>query len=414
MRTFSSTLVGTIGNVIEHHDKALFSLLAPFIGPLFFKNEELLSTLLATYGVLFIGTLARPLGALLFGAIGDRYGRKQALSLSLLGMAFATFAMGSIPTYTHAGYIAPLLLVTLRLLQNLFSAGESTTAALFILEQAPHDKRPFLCSIFEASTVVGILIASAEAMLFSSLGILDQIWRWPFWLGGLGALVGFWLCINSLESEEFQRAPVERISLKQALQDSWRSLIPLTITSGFSSITYVMAVTFMSGFLLLITPIGKTELHSINTCLLLLDTLLLPFFGWIALRYGKQQVMATAAWAAVFFSVPLFQSLATGSLWVALAVRMAIVVIGVAFSSSYRLWAQEVLPVRQRCRLLNIASSLGHILFEGPAAVIALWLYQKTGWVAAPGLYLAAMGLAAALALRTVKRQRCQLTPAFS
>src|SRR5687767_13999143 len=113
---------GLIGNVVEHHDKALFALLAPFIGPLFFAPSDPITALIDTYLIFFIGLRARPLGALLFGIIADTYGRKQALSFSIIGMCLTTAAMGCLPTYSTAGIFAPILLASTRLLQNFFAA----------------------------------------------------------------------------------------------------------------------------------------------------------------------------------------------------------------------------------------------------------------------------------------------------
>src|SRR5579872_7035410 len=125
---------GMIGNLLEHYDRALFGLLAPFIAPLFFEGKDPLTALILTYGMLPLGILSRPLGSLFFGWIGDRFGRREALFYSLLGMAFTTIGIGFLPIYAQIGALAPLLLAFGRLLQNFFDAGETAGGAIAVLE----------------------------------------------------------------------------------------------------------------------------------------------------------------------------------------------------------------------------------------------------------------------------------------
>src|SRR5580692_11516409 len=128
--------IGIIGNIFEHYDNALFGLLAPFIASQFFETSDPITALILTYGILPLGIVFRPIGSLFFGWIGDRYGRRQALCLSLTGMAIATISMGCLPTYATAGIVAPCLLALCRILQNFFASGENVGGAIFLLEHA--------------------------------------------------------------------------------------------------------------------------------------------------------------------------------------------------------------------------------------------------------------------------------------
>src|SRR5579862_656680 len=116
--SLKNRIIGIIGNIFEHYDSALFGLLAPFIASLFFETQDPVTALILTYGMLPLGILFRPLGSLFFGWIGDHWGRRQALFLSLTGMGVATVLMGCLPTYATAGIYAPLLLALCRILQN--------------------------------------------------------------------------------------------------------------------------------------------------------------------------------------------------------------------------------------------------------------------------------------------------------
>ncbi|MES2273329.1 MAG: MFS transporter, partial [Chlamydiota bacterium] len=192
-------LAGLIGNVLEHYDHALFALLAPFIAPLFFQNQDPLTALILTYGILPLGLLTKPLGSLFFGWIGDRIGRREALFYSLFGMAMVTVGMGSLPLYAQAGIWAPVLLSLGKMLQSFFAAGESTGGAIFVLEQTPLSKRTLLSSFYGASTMIGILIASGWVALLGSQGSLEKGWRFLFWAGGLTAFIGAFLRLGPKE-----------------------------------------------------------------------------------------------------------------------------------------------------------------------------------------------------------------------
>ena len=135
---------GIIGNLLEHYDTALFGLLAPFLAPIFFPNQNSLNGLILTHSILCSGILIRPFGALFFGWIGYIFGRRQALSLSLLGTAFVTIGIGFLPTYEKVGIYAPLFLTLGKMLQSFFAAAEFIGGAIFVLEHTPQEKQSLL------------------------------------------------------------------------------------------------------------------------------------------------------------------------------------------------------------------------------------------------------------------------------
>ena len=175
-----------LGHFFEQYDKALYTLLAPVLAPLFFQNQTPLMALIYTYSILPLGFLVRPLGALYFGRLGDRQGKKIALSTTLWGMSLVTISMGIIP-------LNPTLLILGRLLQSFFAAGETTGASLLLLENTPYKKRSFFSSIFDFSGILGILLASLLATTFIHLKVIDSLWRALFIFGGFTGFVGLYI-----------------------------------------------------------------------------------------------------------------------------------------------------------------------------------------------------------------------------
>lgn len=402
---FRGPIAGMIGNILDHYDHALFALLAPFIAPLFFHELDPLTALMLTYGILPLGILTRPLGSLFFGWVGDRLGRKQALFYSLIGVAVTTFAMGCLPTWKQAGVVSPLLLALCQMVQKFCVAGESSGAAIFVLEHTATSKRSLMSSLYDASSIGGILIASTLVSLFSYNGWIDFGWRVLFWMGGLTAFIGLFLRKKTEEGQEFIQAVKEKKSPFRVVKENKSALIAIILASGFSYTTYALAFTLMNGYVPLVTSHSTTEVMMINTALLVLDMLLLPCFGFLANRYGKARVMGAAALCATLGALPLFYFLDGASLHQVIMVRIAIMTLGVAFAASYHAWAIELVEPGHRYTILSVGCALGSQLIGAPTSAISLWLYKQMGWAAAPGFYLLLTALGAVIAIRFAKKQ---------
>lgn len=386
-------LSAILGNILEHYDSALFALLAPFIAPLFFNQTDVVTSLLLTYAILPLGRLVRPAGSLVFGWIGDRWGRKEALSISLFGMALSTVTIGCLPTADQVGILSPIFLAIARMWQSFFAAGEASGGAIFILEQTDQKKRSVMSGLFESSTVLGIILASFLVMVMSHFEGVQTYWRLLFWGGGLTALFALLLRLNGKQDPNF--TPAEKTPLVPLLLSNRTLLFRLALASGFSYATYSLAFTFMAGFFPMVTSYTATDMMKVNTFLLFLDMLLLPFFGWVANRVGKRTLMQWAAVTTSLMAPPFFLLMETSG---ALFVPILIVVLGVAFSASYSAWALEEVTVH-RYTLISFGYTLGSQFIGAPASFLCLYLYQATGWIWAPGLYLTLVSTAALFAL---------------
>lgn len=396
-----------IGNLLEHYDNALFGLLVPILAPLFFANEDPMTALIWTYGILPLGRVTRPLGSAFFGWVGDFFGRRQALSLSLFGMAIATMSMGCLPTYQDIGLGAPCLLVLGRMLQSFFAAGESTGGAIFVLEQTPMAKRGLISSWYDASSIGGVLLASALVAWGDIIGERQEYWRYLFWGGGVTALFGLFFRSSAAEY------PEEIVTLeKRHSRNKWamdpgqlKPWLAILFASGFSHTTYAIAFTFMNGYIPIVTSFSHAEAVQINTMLLIADFLLLPCFGFLAQKIGKERLMWGGALGSVLAAIPLFTLLDSGSFAIVIAVRMAIVTLGVAFAAPYYAWAVEQVEPSHRCRVLSLGGALGGLLIGAPSSAACLWLHQTGGGSFASGIYLLIAGAFACLALRLGRKK---------
>src|SRR5262245_65169066 len=227
-----TVLAGMIGNAVEWYDYGLCGYLAPFLATLFFPSKDPLDSLMATFGVFAAGFLMRPLGAIAFGHLGDRLGRKKALVVSVALMAVPTGLIALLPTYAAVGPTAAVLLVLLRLLQGFSVGGEFTGSTIFLVEHAPPARRGFIGSWVGFSTNVGCLLGSGVGallvMVMGRQGLEAWGWRLPFLLGaGLG-VVGLCLRLTVEETPHFQNLTesqgVARLPLREALRHQGREM----------------------------------------------------------------------------------------------------------------------------------------------------------------------------------------------
>lgn len=405
-------LIGMIGNILEHYDNALFGLLAPFLAPLFFEKSDPLTGLILTYCMLPLGILMRPLGSIFFGWIGDLFGCTRALCCSLFGMAIATVAMGCLPVYAEVGYFAPLFLALGRILQNFCAAGESVGGAIYILERTDRPKKNLMSGIYDASSVAGILLASAMVTLFSYQGIIFDKWRVLFWIGGVVAISGILFRLKASEGEEYIHAKkLPRGNLISLIKEHRAALIAIICVAGFSHTTFFLAFTLMNGFVPLITSLSKTQVMGANTLLLFVDMLFLPMFATLASRIGREKMMLAAAGTSMFCAIPLFCCLKGASLLVVILIRFVIMGLGVAFSSTYHSWSQDRVPSEARYTILSLGYALGSQVIGAPTVALCLWLYKETGWFGAPALYLMVTAALAAFFVRKYFNQRVVLKP---
>lgn len=379
----------SIGNLFEHYDKALFAFLAPFLAPLFFESTSPIVALILTYGMLPLGLITTPFGALFFGRLGDRKGRKVALYITLFGMALTTIFIGCIPTFRTIGWLAPAFLALGRLIQSFFASGETTGGTLLVLESCPEKMRGLYNGFYECSTILGILLASLGVTVLTLQGSIETTWRILYWVGGITGMIGLFMRFFTVEEERPQKpsTPIPPLFWKYRFQ-----LLLIIVTFGFSYANYYMITSLLNGYLPLISSITKGEAMKANTFILGFDLLLLPLGGYLATKYPKEKLLIFFSTSIAILAVPLYSLLAGQTLFMVMAIRMVFVILGVGFSVILAPFYQDLIPQENRYTLIAFGSAIGSQLFGTSACSIGFWLYKQTGWAPSPALYL--MGLA--------------------
>ena len=404
-----AVVAAVIGNFIEWYDFTLYGYLAVAIAPLFFPSEDRLVSLMATFAVFGVAFVMRPIGALVFGSIGDRIGRRNTLAAIILITSGGTFFIGVIPSYETIGILAPLLLVLARVVQGFAVGGEYGGATAFMVEYAPEGKRGVYGSwqfvTQGGSLIVGLLIVTGLTAAFSEEALLSWAWRIPFLIALPLGLIGLYMRLRLDDTPAFQAVQehheVERTPLKESLRRHGKDLLKVVgLTWLLTGLTYLLI--FMPTYL---SEELDVPLSSAYTAVLL-GTAAYCVTAFVAAvlsdRIGRRKpFLLGAPVVAVFAVVPIFLLIQTANF---AAITLALVIVGVILGSSAGVYAAatcEVFPTNVRYSSLSLGYSVAVSIFGGTTPLIFTALLASTGNPISPAFYLIAAALAGIVAALT-------------
>jgi MHS family proline/betaine transporter-like MFS transporter len=388
---------GVVGNMLEWYDFALFGFFAPQIGAHFFPAHDPTSSTLAAFGTFAAGFVMRPLGGALFGWIGDRYGRKQALIGSVMAMAFPSFLVALLPDAASIGLLAPVLLILLRLIQGIAVGGEYMASAVFLVEGAEPGRRGWMGSWGPFGASAGTLLGSAAGAIVNLAlppeAVLAWGWRIPFAVGVLVALGGLWIRRHYVERVP-QQMPVKS-PVREAFRSHWRTMLHLVVLIAGLSVGFYTTFVYSATWLHQVARVPESRALSINTAAMALLLIVSPIAGLVSDRWGRRPVLAWAAGGLALFAYPLMALMARGTPGAIFAGQTGLaLLIGMAGGALPAAMA-ELTPWRVRCTVLSVGYNVGVALLGGTTPMVATWLVARSGQALAPAVYLAAAAVLA-------------------
>ncbi len=369
----------SLGSALEYYDFALYTLASALIfGPLFFPEQTRAMSLIASFGTYFLGFAVRPLGGVLFGLIGDRVGRKVVLSSTVLLMGISSTLIGALPTFHQVGYLAPVLLVVLRLLQGLGAGAEQAGAAVMMTEYAPKGRRGFYAALPFLGIQLGtILAALVYFFVVSGNDNITQtnLWRVPFFISVVIVALGLYMRLKLKESPTFVRLKALKREcanpLKSAMTHSKPTLligIGLRLAeNGGSSIYQALAVSYIVGVVGLKGPVGVLTL----ICAASLGALTVPIAGKLSDRFGRVKVYRAFALLQLALAFPVWWVLSQGNIAASIiAISLALGIGTWGMFGTQAALMPELFGSRHRYMGVSIAREVSAVIAGGIAPMI--------------------------------------------
>jgi MFS family permease len=408
----STILASTVGTVVEWYDFILYATAAALIfNTLFFPQFDPVTGTVAAFATYSVGFLARPVGGIFFGWMGDRVGRKPVLLITLMLMGVTTTLIGVLPTYGQVGIWAPILLVLLRLIQGLGAGAEYAGAVVMAAEAAAPNRRGFYASMPAAAVDVATIMAAGVFALFSLMPneqFMAWGWRIPFLLSGGVLALGVYIRNRVPESPEFVHIKNERkesrMPIIELLRDHPRTVLAAMGANLAPNLSYVFQTFTLSyataklGFPrdIILTGVMLSSLFGAFTCIL---------FGALSDRFGRRPVMAIGATFATIYSLFYFQMLGAGTPWTA----VILIIIGHAIGARSTFGVQpafycDIFPANVRYSAIAFAREVTGALLVGPLPLIATALVAWHGSVWPVALITAGFSFITLLSVLLVKK----------
>lgn len=396
-RRLASLRAAAVGNALEWFDWTLYGTFSAYLAMNLFDPADPTSALLATLGVFAGGFLARPVGGWLFGRIGDRYGRKFTLVLTMCLLALTSLGIAMLPTYEQAGVLASVLLFVCRLMQGLAHGGESGVAYTYVAEIAPASRRGFWSSSVFVSVTVGVLAATALAAVLTSWLGKEAMEAWGWRVGfALGALLGVYALFlrrSASESDVFEHRAAQSDGLKVTRRQAWLIARNIVMIAAASNATYYTWVTFAPATAIATKGMDPSGAYLASLGAQLICLLWLPLCGWLSDRYGRKPVVMAFGLGVALAVFPV-SHIVTDQPWTLFVAQLIGLLVWGLLAAIFPVVLAEQVPTGARAMGVGFISSLSVAVFGGTAPYINTWLgAHGLEWVYT--VYVGALGLMA-------------------
>ena len=369
-----------IGNILEWYDFAIYGYFASAIGLAFFPKSDPTAQLLMAFSIFAVGYLMRPIGAIIFGHVGDKYGKKVALNLSVAAMAIPTFFVSILPDYNVWCVWAAYTLVLLRMIQGLSVGGEFTTSIIYLVSHAPKNRQSLMGATITCGAIGGILLGSFTGDLMNHLMSEETInawgWRVPFLFGLVIGIVGLFLRRHLVDE-------VPAPTLKPPVLVVFQNHLPLLF--NISGLVFLNAVGFYLIFVYLVTwfevaekftPSLALNINSISMVILIGVVLL---SGYFTDKVGKKLMLQITSMLMLLFVVPLFYLMNHHDVNLAFFGQLGLTIILGSYLAPLNAFMVLSIPEAVRCTTIGLGYNLTLGLAGGLTPLAATWVFEKTG-----------------------------------
>jgi metabolite-proton symporter len=403
-----AVIAAAVGTSIEWYDFFLYGVTAALVFPqLFFPRSDPYTGALLSFSTYFVGFAARPVGAAIFGHVGDRVGRKSSLIATLLLMGISTACIGLVPGYDRIGIWGGVLLTLFRALQGIGVGGEWGGSVLLTAEWGDRRRRGFLTSWTQFAAPAGMVLANGALAAMTAIsgdGFLTWGWRLPFLLSFVLVGIGFYIRTGILETPVFARirseGRVERTPVSQVLRRNWREVILTALLRSGQQTPFYIFTTYVLTYGTQVLGFSSGLLLNFVMLQALVSMLDIPVLGHFSDVIGRRRMTAIGCLLMTVFPFVYFALLDTRSVGLAfLAILVALPMQDLQYAPQAALIA-ESFPGRLRYSGASLGYQLASITAGGPAPIVALWLFRRYHTSTAVAAYMAASAVVSLIALR--------------
>jgi MFS transporter, MHS family, proline/betaine transporter len=384
-----------VGNFMEWYDFAVYGFFAVIIGQLFFAGDSPAVGVLSALAVFAVGFFMRPLGGLILGPIGDKYGRRVALSISVLAMGLATTLIGILPTYEVIGIAAPLLLVLMRCVQGLSAGGEWTGSAAFLIEGAPKRRRALFGSVISGTAALASMVGSGFALWLSTImteqQIMDYGWRIPFLAALPLAAIGLYVRMKLDDTPVFNELQATRhVDAAPLKHGAKKNLKPILLSIAFAAVQglgYYYLATYVVNYLQVTLELDRANALLLSGIGLFIYMCLCPVAGLLSDRFGRRKLNIIGTIGYVILPIPVFMIMATGN---PVLIILGLILLGMTqclVSVTTVVMLVELFPASTRATSSAIGFNIALAFIAGPGPYAGAFLAASLGNAVAPAFY---------------------------
>lgn len=405
-----SFLAVAFGTMVEYYDFTIFGIFLPIIAPIFFPAATAYDSLIKGFYAMLIASIARPLGGIFFGHLGDRFGRRKALLASMYGIALATILMGLTPSYSMIGAWAILILIITKAIQGLCFGGEFNGAGIYVTEHAKPRNEALMSSMLVATTLAGSLLSTFVGFLTTLEGMPIWSWRVAFVVGGIIGIAGILFRKNLQESPNFAPAHPKSHNFAFMIKKFPFQLLAGVFIGGFATVPFTTVFAFINPVLMTNNVISSQVMMLLNCGLIIIAIISLMIAGTVADKKTPHQVMLFGAIALALSAFPLLWLVDQGNFkWILLAQGM-LVIVNEIFLGPAHACLKNLFPMQFRYRGASLSFTLGMSVFGSFTPLMANYLYRATGAFSSISIWLVFIGLGSFFTLRlAIRKQHTQM-----
>ncbi|ROT47039.1 MFS transporter [Candidatus Cardinium hertigii] len=364
-----------LGTIIEYYNYSLYTFSIGIIAAKFFPNTDHITSLMYVFAIYATAYATKPIGAIFFGRIGDVYGRKIVLTITIIGMAIPTVIIGLLPVYALIGSWSTAVLVLSRLMQGAFVGGGYDGAAIYVIEHLGDKYRSMASALARCTGALGLLLGISATSFFGSPIFPEWGWRIPFWISLPLALIVLCFRQQLAETPDFIKNKEKRLEIENfgtLLKNQWRMILMVVFLSGSFGATYQIAIIFMKQYLPIVMPQAAFLISTFSIWIIVCFTIAMPISGWLADRFSEIIVVRVGLFGTILTSAFFIMAVKNGMFHLVLVSCFMLACFVAPINALAHGIFVKYLPVHNRHRTISLGHAIGSMLMGGNANYVCL------------------------------------------